>query len=215
MDRLRHFTQADHMLMQLDTALRTLLPRSASARRPSPAQQQQENTLNTEQSTHAAGLMRINHSGEVCAQALYQGQALTARLPEVRVAMEQAAAEEVDHLVWCEERLRDLGSRPSLLNPVFYGLSFGVGALAGLVSDRVSLGFVAETEHQVCQHLESHLKKLPPVDQKSKAILQQMRTDEAEHAQNASAAGAMKLPMPVRLGMQLLSKVMTYSTYRV
>ena len=129
--------------------------------------------------------MRINHTGEVCAQALYQGQALTARLPEVRDAMEEAAREEIDHLVWCEQRIQELGGRTSLLNPVFYGLSFGIGALAGKISDRVSLGFVAATEEQVCKHLSQHMTSLPVQDEKSKAVLLQMLEDEARHATTA------------------------------
>src|SRR5574344_2307026 len=126
--------------------------------------------------------MRINHTGEVCAQALYQGQALTAKLPEVRQAMEQAADEEIDHLAWCEQRIRELGGRPSLLNPLFYGLSFGIGATAGALSDRISLGFVAATEDQVVKHLDQHLAELPTGDARSQAILEQMREDELQHA---------------------------------
>ncbi|MED5612161.1 2-polyprenyl-3-methyl-6-methoxy-1,4-benzoquinone monooxygenase, partial [Pseudomonas sp. JH-2] len=164
---------------------------------------------------HIAGLMRINHTGEVCAQALYQGQALTAKLPQVRKAMEEAADEEVDHLAWCEQRIRELGSRPSLLNPLFYGLSFGVGAAAGLISDRISLGFVAATEDQVCKHLDEHLEQLPAEDQKSRAILEQMRVDEEHHANSAIDAGGVRFPAPVKFGMSLLSKVMTKTTYRI
>lgn len=159
--------------------------------------------------------MRINHTGEVCAQALYQGQALTARLPEVRQAMEHAAEEEIDHLAWCEQRIRELGGRPSLLNPLFYGLSFGVGAVAGLISDKVSLGFVAATEDQVVKHLDEHLAQLPEQDHKSRAILEQMREDELQHATTALEAGGLRFPAPVKFGMTLLSKVMTKSTYRL
>jgi len=211
----RHFSPADRLLMQADSALRTLLPLTAHPNRPSPAQSQEETALSPAETTHIAGLMRINHTGEVCAQALYQGQALTARLPKVREAMEHAASEEIDHLVWCEKRIRELGSSPSILNPLFYGLSFGVGAVAGLISDKVSLGFVAETEAQVCKHLDDHLQQLPDSDQKSRAILQQMREDEQRHATSAIEAGGMRFPTPVKLGMNLLSKVMTKSTYRI
>lgn len=211
----RHFSPADRLLMQADSALRTLLPLSAHPQRPSPAQDQKDAELSRAETTHIAGLMRINHTGEVCAQALYQGQALTARLPRVREAMEHAATEEIDHLVWCEKRIRELGSSPSILNPLFYGLSFGVGAVAGLISDKVSLGFVAETEEQVCKHLDDHLQQLPASDQKSRAILLQMRDDEQRHATNAIEAGGMRFPTPVKLGMSLLSKVMTKSTYRI
>ena len=153
----RQYSPVDRLLLQADAALRTLLPFSGASSRPSPAIVQNETELSSEESRHVAGLMRINHTGEVCAQALYQGQALTAKLPQVRSAMEHAADEEIDHLAWCEQRIRELGSHPSVLNPLFYGLSFGVGAVAGLVSDRVSLGFVAATEDQVCKHLDEHL----------------------------------------------------------
>jgi ubiquinone biosynthesis monooxygenase Coq7 len=159
--------------------------------------------------------MRINHTGEVCAQALYQGQALTAKLPHVRQAMEHAADEEIDHLAWCEQRIRQLGSQPSILNPLFYGLSFGVGAAAGLISDKVSLGFVAATEDQVVKHLDDHLQQIPEQDHKSRAILEQMRVDEEQHACNALDAGGLRFPAPVKFGMSLLAKVMTSTTYRV
>ena len=211
----RQYSPIDKLLLQADTAARTLLPFSGQPARPSPAIVQPDVPLSQDQSRHIAGLMRINHTGEVCAQALYQGQALTAKLPQVRKAMEQAAEEEVDHLAWCEQRIRQLGSRPSVLNPLFYGMSFGIGAAAGLVSDRVSLGFVAATEHQVCKHLDEHLQKLPTEDEKSRAILEQMRTDEAQHAESALDAGGFRFPAPVKLGMSLLAKVMTKTTYRI
>jgi len=211
----RHYSPADRLLLQADAALRTLLPFSGQPYRPSPAVTEPEAELDADDARHVAGLMRINHTGEVCAQALYQGQALTAKLPEVRQAMEKAAEEEIDHLAWCEQRIRELGSRPSLLNPLFYGMSFGIGALAGLVSDRVSLGFVAATEQQVCKHLDEHLAQLPAEDKKSRAILEQMREDEQQHAENALEAGGLRFPAPVRFGMTLLSKVMTKSTYRI
>lgn len=136
-------------------------------------------------------------------------------MPQVRSAMEHAADEEIDHLAWCEQRIRELGSHPSVLNPLFYGLSFGVGAVAGLVSDRVSLGFVAATEDQVCKHLDEHLEQLPEHDAKSRAILEQMRIDEQQHANSALAAGGGRFPAPIKFGMTLLSKVMTKSTYRI
>jgi len=159
--------------------------------------------------------MRINHTGEVCAQALYQGQALTARLPRVRQAMEHAAEEEIDHLAWCEQRIRQLGSHTSVLNPLFYGLSFGIGASAGLISDRISLGFVAATEDQVCKHLDEHLERIPETDQKSRAILLQMREDEARHSTAALDAGGLRFPAPIKFGMSLMAKVMTKTTYRI
>ncbi|HCH77213.1 MAG TPA: demethoxyubiquinone hydroxylase family protein, partial [Pseudomonas sp.] len=178
----RHYSPADRLLMQADSALRTLLPFSGQPARPSPAVLKNEAELSESETRHVAGLMRINHTGEVCAQALYQGQALTARLPQVRRAMEQAADEEIDHLAWCEQRIRQLGSHTSVLNPLFYGLSFGIGATAGLISDRISLGFVAATEDQVCKHLDEHLGQLPASDDKSRAILEQMREDEQQHS---------------------------------
>ena len=181
----RHYSPIDRLLLQADTAMRTLLPFSGQPQRPSPAIVKPENPLSEQATRHVAGLMRINHTGEVCAQALYQGQALTAKLPHVREAMEHAAEEEIDHLAWCEQRIRQLGSRPSVLNPLFYGMSFGIGAVAGLISDKVSLGFVAATEDQVCKHLNEHLEQLPGEDEKSRAILEQMRIDEEQHAESA------------------------------
>lgn len=211
----RNYTPADKLLMQVNSALRTLLPFSGTPYRVSPANPYIEPDLSEQESKHVAGLMRINHTGEVCAQALYQGQALTAKLPEVREAMEKAAEEEIDHLAWCEERVRELGGRPSVLNPLFYGLSFGMGATAGLISDRLSLGFVAAVEDQVCKHLDEHLGQLPIADEKSRAILEQMRVDEEKHSTTAIAAGGFKFPKPVKLGMTLLSKAMTKTTYYI
>ncbi|MBU2332579.1 MAG: 2-polyprenyl-3-methyl-6-methoxy-1,4-benzoquinone monooxygenase [Gammaproteobacteria bacterium] len=211
----RHYSPADRLLMQADSALRTLLPFSGQPARPSPAVLKNEVELSESETRHVAGLMRINHTGEVCAQALYQGQALTARLPQVRRAMEQAADEEIDHLAWCEQRIRQLGSYTSVLNPLFYGLSFGIGATAGLISDRISLGFVAATEDQVCKHLDEHLGQLPASDDKSRAILEQMREDEQQHSTAAIEAGGLRFPAPVKFGMSLVSKVMTKATYRI
>ena len=211
----RHYSPADRLLMQADSALRTLLPFSGQPARPSPAVLKNEAELSESETRHVAGLMRINHTGEVCAQALYQGQALTARLPQVRRAMEQAADEEIDHLAWCEQRIHQLGSHTSVLNPLFYGLSFGIGATAGLISDRISLGFVAATEDQVCKHLDEHLGQLPASDDKSRAILEQMREDEQQHSTAAIEAGGLRFPAPVKFGMSLVSKVMTKATYRI
>lgn len=215
MNLQRQYSPADRLLMQADAALRTLLPFSGQPARPSPAQALLDTPLDEHERRHVCGLMRINHTGEVCAQALYQGQALTAKLPETRQSMEQAADEEIDHLAWCEQRIRELGGRPSLLNPLFYGLSLGIGAGAGLISDRISLGFVAATEDQVVRHLDSHLQELPGSDLRSRAILEQMRHDELEHASNALEAGGLRFPAPVKFGMRLLAKVMTSSTYRL
>lgn len=206
----------DRLIVQADRALRTLAGASdLTAERPSPASRLHETDLNEQEKRHAAGLMRVNHAGEVCAQALYQGQALTAKLPDVRAEMEKAAAEEVDHLVWCQQRIDELGSHTSYLNPLWYGLSFAIGAGAGLVSDRVSLGFVAATEDQVCRHLNSHLAKLPEQDVRSRAVVEQMLEDEARHADAALAAGGMDFPAPVKVMMTLVSKAMTFSSYRL
>lgn len=211
----RHYSLFDKLIHNADQALRTLVPGAAQEERSSPAQTRDFSDMTEEEKKHAAGLMRINHTGEVCAQALYQGQALTAKLPEVRESMEEAAREEVDHLVWCEQRIKDLGSHTSYLNPLFYGLSFGIGAAAGKISDKVSLGFVAATEEQVCKHLTEHMTKLPVQDEKSKAVLLQMLEDEAKHATAALDAGGHKFPFPVKLAMSGLAKVMTKTTYRV
>lgn len=211
----RRYSLFDKLIQNADQALRTLVPGAAQEERPSPAQQRDYSELNDSEKKHAAGLMRVNHTGEVCAQALYQGQALTASLPEVRESMEEAAQEEVDHLVWCEQRINDLGSHTSYLNPLFYGLSFGIGAAAGKISDKVSLGFVAATEEQVCKHLTEHMSSLPVQDEKSKAVLLQMLEDEARHATSALDAGGHKFPFPVKLAMSGIAKIMTKTTYRI
>jgi ubiquinone biosynthesis monooxygenase Coq7 len=162
---------------------------------------------------HAAGLMRINHSGEVCAQALYQGQALTARNPEAAKALIEASEEETEHLAWCERRLEELGSRKSLLNPLWYAGSFSLGVLAGALGDKWNLGFLAETERQVEGHLDGHLQSLPDQDAKSRAIVEQMKADEIKHAETAIAHGGAELPLPVKQAMQLGSKVLTKTAY--
>lgn len=206
----------DRLIVQADRALRTLANAGdLTAERPSPAKILPESELTAAQRKHAAALMRVNHTGEVCAQALYQGQALTAKLPDVRKEMEKAAAEEVDHLVWCQQRIDELDSHTSFLNPLWYGLSFALGASAGLVSDKVSLGFVAATEQQVCRHLQEHLYQLPEQDVKSRAVIEQMLDDEARHGDAALAAGGLDFPAPVKQVMALASKVMTISSYRV
>jgi ubiquinone biosynthesis monooxygenase Coq7 len=157
--------------------------------------------------------MRVNHCGEVCAQALYNGQSLTARNPETAAALRRASLEETEHLAWCEKRINELGGRKSLLNPIFYGSSFALGAIAGAAGDKWNLGFLAETEHQVGKHLQDHLSQLPKGDVKSRAILEQMQIDEAQHAANAVQHGAAELPQPVKSAMQLFSKVMTKTSY--
>ncbi len=205
----------DRLIVQADRALRTLSPGNVSPGRTSPAASEEHSELSDEEKRHAAGLMRVNHAGEVCAQALYQGQALTAKLPQVKAEMELAADEEIDHLAWCEERISQLGSHTSVLNPLWYGLSFGIGAGAGLISDRISLGFVAATEDQVCKHLESHLDALPEEDHKSRAVVEQMLVDEAKHAHTALEAGGLRFPGPIKAVMSLVSKAMTKTSYRV
>lgn len=214
----RRLSFFDRLITEGDKALRTLATgnKAPASTALSPATRTDSNySMNEQERKHAAGLMRVNHTGEVCAQALYQGQALTAKLPIVKAEMEQAAKEEADHLQWCDQRLAELDSRPSVFNPLFYGLSFGMGALAGAISDRASLGFVAATEEQVCKHLEKHLNQLPSQDDKSRAIVEQMLKDEARHQQTALDAGGQVFPAPVKQGMQVLSKVMTTSTYYV
>lgn len=205
----------DQLLIQFDQALRTCVPGTTEANRESPAANANEMELSNLEKQHAAGLMRINHTGEVCAQALYQGQATTALLGEVRKSMEQAAEEEVDHLAWCEQRLTELDSRPSVLNFLWYTLSFGLGAAAGLAGDRWSLGFVAETEHQVCEHLEDHLSKLPKQDNKSRAILEQMIADEKHHEETARQAGGLEPPIAIRQAMNAMSQLMKKTTYHI
>jgi ubiquinone biosynthesis monooxygenase Coq7 len=211
----RTYSPFDHFLIQLDQAVRTVFGRPHVTERPDPATGLPEAELSDAERDHVARLMRINHTGEVCAQALYQGQALTARLPGVRESMERAAAEENDHLDWCERRVHALGGRLSLLNPLFYAGSFAIGAVAGLAGDRWSLGFVAETERQVERHLEDHLAQVPAEDERTRAVLEQMKTDEVGHATKAVEAGAATLPAPVRELMQLTAKVMTGTVYRL
>lgn len=214
---LRNLSIIDKVIVNADLALRTLVPSTASAARPNPADEIATDNiaLDEKERAHVAGLMRINHTGEVCAQALYQGQALTAKLPTVKEEMDQAAREEIDHLVWCEQRLTQLGSRTSVLNPLFYAASFSVGALAGLAGDKWSLGFVAATEDQVCEHLEYHLTEIPESDTESRAILQQMLIDERDHGSKALKAGGTIFPEKVKAVMSTLSKLMTKTTYRV
>lgn len=213
---MRRLSQLDTIINQVDTAIRTLIPpKTRLSQRAIPGANLADAALSKQEKSHIAGLMRVNHAGEVCAQALYQGQALTAKLPRVRVQMELAAAEEIDHLAWCEYRLRELNSRPSLLNPIWYGGSLMIGALAGLAGDQWSLGFVAETEHQVGAHLQRHLAHLPKCDLKSAAILNQMQEDEAHHADIAQEAGAARLPWFIQKTMAWTSKLMTHCSYYV
>jgi len=209
----RHYSRLDSLLGQFDQALRTVFGPPPTSSRPDPATSQPDAELAASERDLVGRLMRINHTGEICAQALYQGQALTARLPTVRDKMEQAATEEDDHLAWTEKRAREMGARTSYLNPLFYSGSFAIGALAGAAGDKWSLGFVAETERQVVRHLDEHLARLPSQDEKSRAILLQMREDEGHHATTAIESGAAELPPPVKRLMKLMSKVMTRSVY--
>ncbi|ODN67199.1 2-polyprenyl-3-methyl-6-methoxy-1,4-benzoquinone monooxygenase [Methylophaga muralis] len=209
----RNLLLADKIIIELDKALTTLAGTPLSSGRDNPAKGIEENVLNDNERRQSIALMRVNHSGEVSAQALYQGQALTAQLTDIRDAMQQAAAEENDHLLWCEQRLQQLEGRTSLLNPLWYAGSFVIGAVAGKIGDKWSLGFVAETEKQVIEHLDEHLGKVSENDLRSRSILAQMREDERHHQDTALAAGGAELPWLVRKIMQPMSKVMTRSSY--
>ncbi len=204
----------DRMIIEFDKGMRTVFSEAHTVR-PHPDRDVADAPLNSREKRHAAALMRINHSGEVCAQALYNGQALTARNPATEAALRQASQEETEHLAWCEKRIRELGGHKSLLNPVWYGGSFALGALAGALGDKWNLGFLAETETQVGKHIEHHLSWLPANDTRSRAVLEQMKTDEAKHATTALDHGGAELPAPIRLAMKLASKVMTHTTYRI
>lgn len=206
----------DRLLVSADNALRTLsgAVHAGRANPAGPSSADAEPPAEDERRLSAA-LMRVNHVGEVCAQALYQAQAITARSPELRAQMSAAAREEGDHLAWTQQRLDELGDRTSLLNPLWYAGAFAIGLAAGRLGDRVSLGFVVETERQVEQHLAGHLDRLPPADTRSRAIVEQMKDDERRHADGAEDAGGITLPMPVRLAMRAAAKVMTVTAHRV
>jgi 3-demethoxyubiquinol 3-hydroxylase len=209
----RQYTPLDRFIIECDQALRTVFGQPQGTGRPNPAGDLPGTAMSEQQQAHSARLMRVDHSGEVAAQALYQGQALTAREPRMREQLGQAAAEENDHLAWCAARIEELGGRVSYLNPLWYGGSLAIGALAGLMGDRWSLGFLAETERQVVQHLNGHLERLPPQDARSRAIVVQMREDEGHHATTALAAGAVPLPGPIKTLMSYASRVMTETAY--
>ncbi|MDE2401206.1 MAG: 2-polyprenyl-3-methyl-6-methoxy-1,4-benzoquinone monooxygenase [Burkholderiales bacterium] len=208
----RDHSPVDHLLIALDSALRTVFAEHSAAR-PSPQPVDDGSPLTAPEKRHAAALMRVNHVGEVCAQALYAAQALGTHNPALKDQFEAAAREETDHLAWTEQRLRDLNGRPSVLNPLWYAGAFGLGLLAARAGDQVSLGFVMETERQVAEHLHGHMERLPPGDQASRAIVAQMRDDEAQHAQMAQQAGGVELPAPVRGLMRLAAKVMTTTAH--
>jgi len=202
----------DDLIIGFDKGLRTVFAPARSARAV-PGDELPDTDLDAAQRSLAAALMRVNHAGEICAQALYQGQALTARDSSARAVLEQAAEEETEHLAWTERRIAELGGRKSLLNPLWYAGSFAIGAASGLLGDKWNLGFLAETERQVVRHLEGHLRRLPADDQRSRAIVEQMRDDEALHATSAVKHGGAELPAPVRAAMQVSSKVMTGTAF--
>lgn len=204
----------DRLILEFDKALRTVFA-SAPTSRPMPGADLPEADLDDAERRHAAALMRIDHVGEVCAQALYQGQALTCRDPSIRQALQQAAWEETEHLNWTERRIAELGGRKSLLNPLWYGGSLAIGLVAGKLGDDWNLGFLAETEHQVEAHLDGHLATLPAADLRSRAVVDQMKADEIRHAETAVHLGARELPGPVKLAMAAMSKVMTSTAYHL
>jgi ubiquinone biosynthesis monooxygenase Coq7 len=210
----RRFDFLDRLLLEAQRALDTSLG-PARAERPNPGEKAADLVLDDPDRRHAAGLMRVNHTGEVCAQALYVGQAAVARDPATRTQLLAAAQEETDHLAWCADRLRELDSRPSLFNPLWYAGSYAIGVAAGLRGDGWNLGFVAETERQVEAHLHEHLERLPPGDGRSRAILRTMQADEARHAEHAEAAGARVLPPPIPRLMAIASGVMKAVAYRL
>ena len=213
----RELSGLDHLLSRVDQQMRRFAgERGGSPQnpvRPSPAQGHDEPALSGREREHAAGLMRVNHTGEVCAQALYQGQAMMARSGDTREKLLDAAQEEADHLAWCETRLQELDAEPSKLNPLFYAASFALGAATAMVGDKVSLGFVHATEERVAKHLRDHLKALPGEDRKSQLILQQMLTDEERHGEEALEHGGEEFPRPIKDAMSLASQVMTRTTY--
>lgn len=206
---------SDRLIAGADTALRTLLAPGSGSTRANPADNVMATPLSDEQRKHSSGLMRVNHAGEVAAQALYQGHALVARNAEIKSTLEQAADEERDHLNWCTERLQELGSRPSLLNGVWYTGAFALGALSGVAGDRWSLGLIAETERQVVAHLDEHLTQLPATDHRSRRILESMRDEEAEHGRNATLSGGAALPEMAKQLMRRAAKIMTTTAYWV
>lgn len=208
----RNLPTLDELITVFDKGLRTVFGPARSARA-MPGEDLPQQEMSATQRSRAAALMRVNHTGEICAQALYQGQALTAREPGARAALDQAAQEETEHLAWTERRIEELGARKSLLNPLFYAGSFAIGAAAGLLGDRWSLGFLAETERQVVAHLDGHLARLPVEDQKSRAVVEEMKVDEARHATSALQHGGAELPAPAKAAMRVASKVMTETSY--
>lgn len=210
---LRSLSKVDQMLLGVDKALRAVVPHSNPSARPLPVSDDVIPELNITESRHVAGLMRINHTGEVCAQGLYHGQAFTAKDTGIKQAMHHSAQEEVDHLVWCETRLDELGSHPSIFTPLWYAMSFGLGAVAGAISNEFSLGFVAETEAQVSEHLQDHIGRLPPQDKRSREILAQMDIEELHHRELALQSGGSALSPPVRHAMRFMANCMKGAAY--
>jgi ubiquinone biosynthesis monooxygenase Coq7 len=213
--QVRQLSPLDKILAGANNALRTVAAPAGRSARQNPAENLADADLDSSEKAHAAGLMRVNHAGEVAAQALYQGHAMVARDKSIEADMKHAAEEEFDHLAWCEQRINELGYETSRLSPVWYTGAFAIGAASGILGDKWSLGFIAETEKQVCAHLDSHLEKLPETDAKSRRIVEQMRDEEAEHGANAIDAGAAELPAPVQGLMRLTAKVMTKTAYWV
>jgi ubiquinone biosynthesis monooxygenase Coq7 len=211
----RRLTPLDRLLASANNALRTVAAPAGRPARANPAEHIIDAELNASEKAHSAGLMRVNHAGEVAAQALYQGHAAVARNQSVEEQLQEAADEEFDHLAWCEQRINELGEEVSRLTPVWYAGAFAIGAASGILGDKWSLGFIQETEKQVCAHLDSHLDSLPDRDAKSRAIVEQMRDEEEEHGENAAKAGAAELPPPVKRLMQMTARVMTKTAYWV
>ena len=211
----RQLSPLDKLLIGANNALRTVATPAGRPARSNPAENVADADLDAEQKRHAAGLMRVNHAGEIAAQALYQGHATVARDRNIEEQMQRAADEEFDHLAWCEQRIHELGYQPSRLSPLWYAGAYAIGAASGVLGDKWSLGFIAETEKQVCSHLDSHLVQLPEEDEKSRAIVKQMRDEEEEHGENAIDAGAAILPPPIIRLMRATAKVMTKTAYWV
>jgi ubiquinone biosynthesis monooxygenase Coq7 len=205
----------DQLIVEIDRGLKFSASNTQECKRPYPAETTAEVPLTEIEKNYSAGLMRVNHAGEVCAQALYRGQSLTTELNDTRDQMKQAADEELDHLAWCSKRLEELGAETSILNPLWYVMSFSIGILTGLTGDKRSLGFVEETEKQVVRHLDKHLDELSDKDIKTKAILEQMRADEDSHALRAKEAGASELPEEIKAGMSWIAKIMTSTSYYI
>lgn len=205
----------DQLIVEIDRGIKLSKSNAQQCKKPYPAETTKEVLLTEDEKNHSAGLMRVNHAGEVCAQALYRGQSLTAELIETREQMRQAAEEELDHLAWCNKRLEELGDNPSILNPLWYAMSFSIGILTGFTGDKRSLGFVEETERQVVRHLDKHLDDVSDKDIKTQAVVKQMREDEDSHARQAKEAGAYELPEEVKTLMSRVAKLMTSTSYYI